>query len=68
MDWQQLAALAIVAAAAVLLGAGRLRRRKFSFARDTHCGCSGGHSAPQRNSIVFRARKGSNPEIIIKMR
>jgi hypothetical protein len=66
VDWQQLASLLIVAGAAVWLVAGKLRRRRFSFERDTHCGC-GGQSAPQ-NSIVFRARKGERPEVVLKMR
>ncbi len=68
MDWQQLVSLMIVAAAAGLLLAGRLRRRRFSFHRDTPCGCAaGGASAPQ-GSIVFRARKGERPEVLVKMR
>jgi hypothetical protein len=68
MNWQQFVSLAIVAIAAVLLLRGRFGRRKFSFSRDTHCGCSGNSSIPPQNSVVFRARKGVSPEIIIKMR
>jgi hypothetical protein len=69
MDWQQLVSLGIVAAAAFLLVARGLRRRKFSFARDTHCGCSGANStAGQQSSIVFHARKGHRPEVLVKMR
>lgn len=67
MDWQQAVSLVFVVAAASLLAWGRLRRRKFSFERDTHCGCSAiGDLAPQR-SIVFHARKGERPEIRLKM-
>jgi hypothetical protein len=66
MDWQQLLSLMIVAAAAGLLWAGRLRRRRFSFQRDTPCGCAA-DGAPQ-GSIVFRARKGERPEVLVKMR
>jgi hypothetical protein len=66
MDWQQLVSLTIVSAAAVLLLRGRFRPRKFSFQRDTHCGCSTtGHSAPQ-HSVIFRARKGERPQVVIK--
>jgi hypothetical protein len=68
MDWQQLVSLMIVGAAAALLAASRFRRRRFSFERDTHCGCS---AVPQNNpqsSIVFRMRKGERPEVRVKMR
>jgi hypothetical protein len=68
MDWQQWASLVIVAGAAVLLARGKFGRRKFSFQRDTHCGCSG-HSEPApRTSIVFHARKGARPEVVVKMK
>jgi hypothetical protein len=68
MDWQQLVALLIVATAAALLVWGRLRRRRFKFGRDTHCGCSApGGTAPQ-SSIVFHARKGETPRVIMKMK
>jgi hypothetical protein len=68
MDWQQLVALTIVAVAATLLVGSRFRRRKFSFERDTHCGCaSGRHETPQ-HSIIFHARKGERPQVLIKMK
>jgi len=68
MDWQQAASLLMVGVAALLLAWGRIRRRRFSFARDTHCGCTGaGNSSPQ-GSIVFRARKGERGEILMKMK
>ena len=68
MDWQQILALLIVATAAALLVWSRVRRRKFQFGRDTHCGCStpSGH-APQ-SSIVFHARKGETPRVILKLK
>jgi hypothetical protein len=68
MDWQQLVALAIVAVAAGLLARSRFQRRKFSFERDTHCGCAASGSAARQSSIVFRARKGQRPEVLVKMR
>jgi hypothetical protein len=67
MDWQQLVALAIVGVTAGLLLWSRFRPRKFSFERDTHCGCAAGQSAP-RYSVVFRARKGGRPEVIVRMK
>jgi len=68
MDWQQVVSLAIVGAAAVLLLWGRFRRRKFSFKRDTHCGCAVSPQAGRQHSIVFRARKGERPEVVAKMK
>ena len=68
MDWQQLVALAIVATAAGLLVRSRFQRRKFSFERDTHCGCAATGASAGQSSIVFRARKGHRPEVLVKMR
>ena len=67
MDWQQLVSLAIVVATAALLVASRFRRPKFSFQRDTHCGCSSSQGPASRSSIVFRARKGMPREVLVKM-
>jgi hypothetical protein len=64
MDWQQTAALVIVGATAVFFLRARFRRRKFSFERDTHCGCSS-QSAPGA-SILYHARKGERPQIVIR--
>ena len=61
-------ALAIVAVTAVVFFRSRFHRRKFSFERDTHCGCSAGSASGSKNSIVFRRRKGESPEIIVKMK
>jgi hypothetical protein len=63
MDWQQMAALGVVAATAGLFARAKWRRRKFSFERDTHCGCAAG---PRRGSIVFKARKGGQTTITMK--
>ena len=66
MDWQQAVSLVIVAATAGVFLRARLHRRKFKFEQDTHCGCSSpGRSAFQK-SIVFHARKGERPQIIVK--
>ena len=67
MDWQAWVSLLIVAAAAVLLVGGRLRHRKFSFQRGTHCGCASVPSSAPQGSIVFRASKGKRPEVLLKM-
>ena len=70
MDWQQLMALGIVGVTTgLLVRAKLLSRRKFSFERDTHCGCSGAASSRgQKSSIVFRARKGGGREVMVKMK
>jgi hypothetical protein len=68
MDWQQTAALAIVAVTAGIFLWQKFRRRKFSFARDTHCGCSGAGGPATKSSIVFHARKGERPEVIMKIK
>jgi hypothetical protein len=67
MDWQQAVSLVIVAVAAGALLWKRFRRRKFSFERDTHCGCSTRDASNAQGSIVFRARKGQRPEVHVKL-
>lgn len=68
MDWQQTVSLVIVASAAVLLVGSKFRRRGFSFERDAHCGCASVRGSSPQSSIVFRARKGQRPEVIVRMR
>jgi hypothetical protein len=68
MDWQQSVSLVVVASAAVLLLGSRFRRCKFSFERDTHCGCGAPQESSPQSSIVFHARKGQRPEVLVKMR
>lgn len=67
MDWQTLVALAIVGLTAAVFLWNRFRPRKFSFERDLHCGLGSSRECPQ-HSIVFHARKGERPEIIVKMK
>jgi hypothetical protein len=64
MDWQKIASLVIVAVTAGAFLWAKLRRRKFSFERDTHCGCAS--PSGSKNSIVFHARKGQRAQIIVK--
>ena len=68
MDWQQWVSLTIVAAAAVLLLRRKLRRSRFSFQSDTACGCAGAGTHSPQHSIVFHARKGQRPRVLVKMR
>jgi hypothetical protein len=67
MDWQQLVSLTIVGVTAGVFLRGRFGHRKFSFERNTHCGCSGAGPVPQ-HSVIYRARKGERPQVLIKMR
>jgi hypothetical protein len=66
MDWQKIAALAVVAVTAGLFLRAKLRRRKFSFEHDTHCGCAATGTAGSKTSIVFSARKGERAKITVK--
>jgi hypothetical protein len=68
MDWQEFIALSIVAATALVFVFNKFRRKKFSFQRDTHCGCSGAGNSASKGSIIFHARKGERGEIIMKMK
>ena len=68
MDWQQVIALVIVAATAGIFAWSKFRRRKPSFGHDGHCGCSGANQPAEKSSIVFHARKGERPQIVVKMK
>jgi len=68
MEWQQLVSLLIVASAAGLLVWSKVRRHKFSFERQAHCGCTAVPPSFPQSSIVFRARKGQRPEVRVRMR
>jgi hypothetical protein len=68
MDWQQVVALLIVAGTAGLMCWSRVRRRRFNFQAHTHCGCAAGMQSGPPGSIVFRARKGERPEVLVKMK
>ncbi|MHB8524367.1 MAG: hypothetical protein ACYDH9_26905 [Limisphaerales bacterium] len=68
MDWQQIVSLGIVMVTAAVFLWSRFRPRKFRFGEGTHCGCSSPAQTNPGSSIVFRARKGGRPEIVVKMR
>lgn len=68
MDWQEITALLIVAGTAAAFAWARWRRRRFNFARDTHCGCASPAAAAPQSSITYRARKGERPRVIVKMK
>jgi hypothetical protein len=66
MDSQQLAALGVVAATAGVFIWTKRPGRKFQLERDTHCGCAGAARGGAKGSIVFSARKGRRPIILVK--
>ena len=66
MDWQQITALLIVGVTAGLFVLSAARRRKFSFKKETHCGCSSAGDLGAKQSIRFSARKGARPQVIVK--
>jgi hypothetical protein len=68
MDWQEISALSIVAATAAVFLVQKFKKRKFSFQRDTHCGCSNPSQSGSKQSIIFHARKGERGQIIMKMK
>ena len=67
VNWQQVASLMVVGVTAGIFLANKLRPRKFSLQRDTHCGCSASGSIRPQTSVVFRARRGERPEIHVRM-
>jgi len=68
MGWQETAALSIVATTAAAFLWSHLRPRKFSFKGDTHCGCLSPGETASRSSIVFHARRGERPQVLVKMK
>jgi hypothetical protein len=66
MDWQQPAALAIVAATAGAFIWRRLHRRRFGHGHA--CGCPAAPSKDSAPSIVVTSRRGERQQIIVKAR
>lgn len=67
MDWQQIVSLGIVVSTAAWVVTRFFYRRHESTLG--HCSCpSEGASSGSQNSIIFRARKGERPEIVVKFR
>ena len=68
MNWQEVVCLIIVALTAGVFLWNLVRPRKFRIQRDTQCGCSAVHTSAPQSSILFHARKGERPQVIVKMR
>ncbi|MFN3408184.1 MAG: hypothetical protein ACK45B_04270 [Limisphaerales bacterium] len=65
MDWQQVIALTIVTiTAAAFVWARARRRRKAGLPCDSGCGC--GATTPPRETVIYHARKGQRPEVIVR--
>ena len=65
MDWQQATALTIVAVTAALFLRARLRKRRAKLPCDSGCGCATTSERP-KETVIYHARKGERPEIIVK--
>ena len=66
MDWQQIAALAVVAVTALLFVVTRFLPRRPKWARHTHCGCSGAANgggaqavAARSYTLFYKGRRGA---------
>jgi len=66
MAWQEIAALAIVGLTIGIMLWQLLRPRKFGAKKGLACGCAGS-SIPPRERIIFKARKGETPQILVKV-
>ncbi len=66
MDWQQPLALLVVAVTAGLLILRQYRLRKAVFRQTSTCGCAGAAGPRPEGSIVYHARKGERPRLIVK--
>ena len=65
MDWQQAAALGIVAVTAALFLASQFRKPKGA---GCGCGCASATGTPEKSSITLRAKKGERRQVIVKLR
>ena len=69
MGWQEITALLIVASTASAFLWHRFRRRKPGLTGPPHCsGCPTPATTGKAPSIVFRARKGERPEVVVKFK
>ena len=68
VDWQEVTVLGITALTAGLFVWSKFRPRKFSFERDTHCGCASSAESAPKTSIVYRAKRGERPQIVMRMK
>lgn len=67
MNWQQPAALGLVALTAGIFLWRRFRPHRFSFHKDTACGCVS-PSGPPPPGLIVRGRRGERPRVVLKDR
>jgi hypothetical protein len=68
MDWQEVVCVIIVAFTAGVFLWRLVRPRKFRFQRDTTCGCSSVHGPAPQHAVIFHARKGERPQVLVKIK
>ncbi len=68
MDWQQIAALTIVASTVALFVWTRARKRTKASGLGKHCGCSGGPASESPPVTTLRGRKGQRAQLIVKLK
>lgn len=68
MGWQEISVFLIVAGTAGAFLYQRLRRRKSALSRTPPCCCPSAEQAAKGPSIVYRARKGERPEVVVKFK
>ncbi len=66
VDWQQIIALLIVVVTVAIMLRSRIQPRRHAPIRTSPCGC-GGMASATPPTIVYHARKGERPQIVVKM-
>ncbi len=68
MLWQEIIVLSIVGITALTFLLSNLRnRKKLSFQRATHCGCSNTDNKG-KGSIVIEGKRGETPRVSLRMK
>lgn len=65
MNWQTPTALAVVVLTAAAFAWPRLRPRRWTFAKDSPCGCGSSRSS-RPEGLVVSGRRGETPRITLK--
>ncbi len=68
MGWQDWVALTIVTLTAATFVWVRFRPQKVRWMRRTLCSCVAESHSRSQESIIFRARKGARPEVVVRLK
>jgi hypothetical protein len=68
MDWQQIAALTVVATTTALFVRARARNHAKVSGLEKHCGCGGGPGSEVPATTVLRGRKGERAQLVVKLK